>query len=151
MLFYSIILYNCSPPGVYVEKVGDGSAEGPYTGLLGIGDEILQVNGEAVAGLSMDQVTRLMTRESTASLRIMPARSRQRWHGHGAHFWIVNSPLWDTDDGPKPVVDVRYSVYISCETHISKWLQRTTRLEVHFLLVQNNMTLPGTWISFIKS
>ncbi|CAJ1072183.1 uncharacterized protein si:ch211-13f8.1 [Xyrichtys novacula] len=64
--------------GVYVEKVGDGSGEGPYIGLLGIGDEILQVNGEVVAGLSLDQVTRLMTRESTASLRIMPARRVQR-------------------------------------------------------------------------
>lgn len=64
--------------GVYVEKVGDGSGEGPYLGLLGIGDEILEVNGEAVAGLSLDQVTRLMTRESTASLRIMPARRLQR-------------------------------------------------------------------------
>ncbi|XP_034039595.1 uncharacterized protein si:ch211-13f8.1 [Thalassophryne amazonica] len=64
--------------GVYVEKVGDGSSEGPYVGLLGVGDEILQVNGEAVAGLSLDHVTRLMTRESTVSLRIMPARSNQR-------------------------------------------------------------------------
>lgn len=64
--------------GVYVEKVGDSSGEGPYIGLLGIGDEILQVNGEAVAGLSLDQVTRLMTRESIASLRIMPARRIQR-------------------------------------------------------------------------
>ncbi|XP_034559406.1 uncharacterized protein si:ch211-13f8.1 [Notolabrus celidotus] len=64
--------------GVYVEKVGDGSGEGPYIGLLGIGDEILQVNGEVVAGLSLDHVTRLMTRESTASLRIMPARRVQR-------------------------------------------------------------------------
>ncbi|XP_063740985.1 uncharacterized protein si:ch211-13f8.1 isoform X2 [Eleginops maclovinus] len=64
--------------GVYVEKVGDGGVEGPYTGLLGIGDEILQVNGEAVAGLSLDHVTRLMTRESIASLRIMPARRNQR-------------------------------------------------------------------------
>ncbi|XP_026168683.1 uncharacterized protein KIAA1614 [Mastacembelus armatus] len=64
--------------GVYVEKVGDGSGESPYVGLLGIGDEILQVNGEAVAGLSLDQVTRLMTRESTASLRIMPCRRNQR-------------------------------------------------------------------------
>lgn len=61
--------------GVYVEKVGDS---GGYSGLLGIGDEILQVNGEAVAGLSLDQVTRLMTRESIASLRIMPARRIQR-------------------------------------------------------------------------
>ncbi|XP_035025773.1 uncharacterized protein si:ch211-13f8.1 [Hippoglossus stenolepis] len=64
--------------GVYVEKVGDGGGEGTYVGLLGIGDEILQVNGEAVAGLTLDQVTRLMTRESTASLRIMPARRNQR-------------------------------------------------------------------------
>ncbi|KAM4728138.1 uncharacterized protein FYW61_011273 isoform 2-T2 [Anableps anableps] len=60
--------------GVYVEKVGDGGVEG----LLGVGDEILQVNGEAVAGLSLDQVTRLMTRESTAILRILPARRNQR-------------------------------------------------------------------------
>ncbi|KAM4556772.1 uncharacterized protein V3H82_016668 [Fundulus diaphanus] len=60
--------------GVYVEKVGDGGVEG----LLGVGDEILQVNGEAVAGLSLDQVTRLMTRESTATLRILPARRNLR-------------------------------------------------------------------------
>uniref|UniRef100_A0A3B3CDY1 Si:ch211-13f8.1 n=1 Tax=Oryzias melastigma TaxID=30732 RepID=A0A3B3CDY1_ORYME len=66
------------PDTVYVEKVGDGSGEGPYVGLLGVGDEILQVNGEAVAGLSLDQVTRLMTRDNTASLRILPARRNQR-------------------------------------------------------------------------
>ncbi|XP_072220681.1 uncharacterized protein [Leuresthes tenuis] len=67
--------------GVYVEKVGDGSGEGPYVGLLSVGDEILQVNGEAVAGLTLDQVTRLMTRESTASLRILPARRNRKMHG----------------------------------------------------------------------
>lgn len=75
------ILSFFSVSGVYVEKVADSSGEGPYTGLLGIGDEILQVNGEPVAGLSLDQVTRLMTRESTASLRVMPARRLQRWKG----------------------------------------------------------------------
>nr|XP_057921642.1 uncharacterized protein LOC131124827 isoform X2 [Doryrhamphus excisus] len=64
--------------GVYVEKVGDGTGEVPYVGLLGVGDEILQVNGEVVAGLSLDQVTRLMTRESVASVRIMPARHSSR-------------------------------------------------------------------------
>lgn len=74
----SSLLFFLLCAGVYVEKVGDGSGEGPYVGLLGIGDEILQVNGEAVAGLTLDQVTRLMTRESTASLRIMPARRNQR-------------------------------------------------------------------------
>nr|XP_061784042.1 uncharacterized protein LOC133575373 [Nerophis lumbriciformis] len=64
--------------GVYVEKVGDGTGDVPYVGLLGVGDEILQVNGEVVAGLSLDQVTRLMTRESVACLRIMPARCSPR-------------------------------------------------------------------------
>ncbi|KAM9791578.1 uncharacterized protein ACBT44_019658 isoform 2-T2 [Syngnathus typhle] len=64
--------------GVYVEKVGDGTGDVPYVGLLGVADEIIQVNGEAVAGLSLDQVTRLMTRESVASLRIMPARRSPR-------------------------------------------------------------------------
>ncbi|XP_077580620.1 uncharacterized protein LOC144201732 [Stigmatopora nigra] len=64
--------------GVYVEKVGDGSGEVPYLGLLGVGDEIIQVNGEVVAGLTLDQVTRLMTRESVASLRIVPARRSPR-------------------------------------------------------------------------
>ncbi|XP_030220826.1 uncharacterized protein LOC115549646 [Gadus morhua] len=63
--------------GVYIEKVGSSVAgvDGPYAGLLGVGDEILQVNGEPVAGLTLDQVTRLMTRgESTACLRVMPCR-----------------------------------------------------------------------------
>ncbi|XP_056452216.1 uncharacterized protein LOC130387227 [Gadus chalcogrammus] len=70
--------------GVYIEKVGSNSSssgssvagvDGPYAGLLGVGDEILQVNGEPVAGLTLDQVTRLMTRgESTACLRVMPCR-----------------------------------------------------------------------------
>uniref|UniRef100_A0A8D2ZEM9 PDZ domain-containing protein n=1 Tax=Scophthalmus maximus TaxID=52904 RepID=A0A8D2ZEM9_SCOMX len=76
--FHFLSLLALPLPGVYVEKVADCSAEGPYVGLLGLGDEILQVNGEAVAGLTLDQVTRLMTRESTASLRIMPARRNQR-------------------------------------------------------------------------
>ncbi|XP_028833820.1 uncharacterized protein LOC114788979 isoform X2 [Denticeps clupeoides] len=60
--------------GVFVDKVGEGSAENIYTGLLGVGDEILEVNGEVVAGLPLDQVTRLMTRDNTASIRILPHR-----------------------------------------------------------------------------
>ncbi|KAL0966616.1 hypothetical protein UPYG_G00297480 [Umbra pygmaea] len=58
--------------GVYVEQVGDGTEEALYSGLLGVGDELLEVNGEAVAGLTLDHVTRLMTRDSTASIRILP-------------------------------------------------------------------------------
>ncbi|CAB1317686.1 unnamed protein product, partial [Coregonus sp. 'balchen'] len=64
--------------GVYVEQVGDGTEEGLYSGLLGVGDEILEVNGEAVVGLTLDLVTRLMTRDSTASIRVLPHRRNHR-------------------------------------------------------------------------
>ncbi len=55
-----------------MERVGDSATENIYTGLLGVGDEILEVNGEIVDGLTLDQVTRLMTRDSKATIRILP-------------------------------------------------------------------------------
>lgn len=55
-----------------MERVGESTTENIYTGLLGVGDEILEVNGEIVAGLTLDQVTRLMTRDSKAKIRILP-------------------------------------------------------------------------------
>ncbi|XP_065122043.2 uncharacterized protein [Paramisgurnus dabryanus] len=58
--------------GIYVERIGDSPTENIYTGLLGVGDEILEVNGETIAGMTLDQVTRLMTRESKAKIRIRP-------------------------------------------------------------------------------
>lgn len=64
--------------GVYVEEMGDSNMEKLYAGLLGVGDEILEVNGEKVAGLSLDLVTRLMTQNSTASIRVLRHRRLQR-------------------------------------------------------------------------
>ncbi|XP_051979455.1 uncharacterized protein si:dkey-121a11.3 [Xyrauchen texanus] len=64
--------------GVYVEEMGDSNTEKLYTGLLGVGDEILEVNGEKVAGLSMDLVTHLMTQNSTASIRVLRHQRLQR-------------------------------------------------------------------------
>ncbi|KAG9350825.1 hypothetical protein JZ751_024714 [Albula glossodonta] len=64
--------------GVYVEEMGDRSTQKLYAGLLGVGDEILEVNGEKVAGLSLDQVTRLMTQDCTASIRVLRHRRAQR-------------------------------------------------------------------------
>ncbi|KAJ8395481.1 hypothetical protein AAFF_G00032150 [Aldrovandia affinis] len=64
--------------GVYVEEMGDRSMQKLYAGLLGIGDEILEVNGEKVAGLSLDQVTRLMTHDCSASIRVLRHRRAQR-------------------------------------------------------------------------
>lgn len=70
--------WTCLVIGIYVEQVGGSATENIYTSLLGVGDEILEVNGEKVTGLSLDQVTSLMTRESTASVRILP----HRWIQH---------------------------------------------------------------------
>ncbi|XP_043079709.1 uncharacterized protein KIAA1614 [Puntigrus tetrazona] len=64
--------------GVYVEEMGDSNMEKLYAGLLGVGDEILEVNGEKVAGLSLDLVTRLMTQNRTASIRVLRHRRLQR-------------------------------------------------------------------------
>ncbi|CAB1314200.1 unnamed protein product [Coregonus sp. 'balchen'] len=60
--------------GVYVEEMDDSSTEKMYAGLLGVGDELLEVNGEKVAGLSLDMVTRLMTQENIASVRVLRHR-----------------------------------------------------------------------------
>ncbi|KAM9504322.1 uncharacterized protein KIAA1614-like isoform 1-T2 [Salvelinus alpinus] len=60
--------------GVYVEEMGDSSTVKMYGGLLGVGDELLEVNGEKVAGLSLDLVTRLMTQENIASVRVLRHR-----------------------------------------------------------------------------
>ncbi|XP_030646967.1 uncharacterized protein KIAA1614 homolog [Chanos chanos] len=64
--------------GVYVEEMGDSSTQKLYAGLLGVGDEILEVNGEKVAGLSLELVTQLMTQNSTASIRVLRHRPLQR-------------------------------------------------------------------------
>ncbi|XP_041695795.1 uncharacterized protein KIAA1614 isoform X2 [Coregonus clupeaformis] len=60
--------------GVYVEEMGDSSTEKLYAGLLGVGDELLEVNGEKVSGLSLDLVTCLMTQDNIASIRVLRHR-----------------------------------------------------------------------------
>lgn len=62
----------------------DSSTEKLYTGLLAVGDEILEVNGERVASLSLDQVTNLLTRNTSATVRVhrdwrMPPCWPQHW------------------------------------------------------------------------
>ncbi|XP_039983819.1 uncharacterized protein si:dkey-121a11.3 isoform X2 [Xiphias gladius] len=57
--------------GVYVEDMMDSSTEKLYAGLLSVGDEILEVNGEKVACLSLDQVTHLLTQSTCATVRVL--------------------------------------------------------------------------------
>lgn len=51
----------------------DGGAGERYAGPLEVGDEILEVDGETVAGLSLDQVTQRLT-DSSATVRVLRRR-----------------------------------------------------------------------------
>ncbi|XP_042372459.1 uncharacterized protein KIAA1614-like, partial [Plectropomus leopardus] len=66
--------------GVYVEDMVDSSTEKLYAGLLAVGDEILEVNGEKVACLSLDQVTHLLTQNTSATIRTLRHRPTTRGH-----------------------------------------------------------------------
>ncbi|KAG7218864.1 hypothetical protein INR49_019450 [Caranx melampygus] len=57
--------------GVYVEDMVDSSTEKLYAGLLSVGDEILEVNGEKVVCLSLDQVIHLLTQNVSATVRVL--------------------------------------------------------------------------------
>ncbi|KAF1385181.1 hypothetical protein PFLUV_G00105050 [Perca fluviatilis] len=57
--------------GVYVEDMVDSGTEKLYAGLLALGDEILEVNGEKVACQSLDQVTQLLTQNPSATVRVL--------------------------------------------------------------------------------
>lgn len=60
--------------GVYVEDMVDFSTEKLYAGLLGVGDEILEVNEEKVACLSLDQVTHMLTQGNSVTVRVLRHR-----------------------------------------------------------------------------
>ncbi|XP_070816873.1 uncharacterized protein [Chaetodon trifascialis] len=60
--------------GVYVEDMVDSSTEKLYAGLLTVGDELLEVNGEKVASLSLDQVTHLLIQNPSATIRVLRHR-----------------------------------------------------------------------------
>ncbi|XP_034737979.1 uncharacterized protein LOC117950751 [Etheostoma cragini] len=60
--------------GVYVEDMVDSGTEKLYAGLLAVGDEILEVNGEKVSCLSLDQVTQLLTEKPSATVRLLRHR-----------------------------------------------------------------------------
>ncbi|XP_049910106.1 uncharacterized protein si:dkey-121a11.3 [Epinephelus moara] len=57
--------------GVYVDDMVDSSTEKLYAGLLAVGDEILEVNGEKVACLNLDQVTHLLTQNTSTTVRML--------------------------------------------------------------------------------
>lgn len=56
--------------GVYIEDMNSSTGK-LYAGLLAIGDEILEVNGKKVACLSLDQVTNLLIKNQSVTIRVL--------------------------------------------------------------------------------
>lgn len=56
--------------GVYIEDMNSSTGK-LYAGLLAIGDEILEVNEEKVACLSLDQVTNLLIKNQSVTIRVL--------------------------------------------------------------------------------
>ncbi|XP_067894035.1 uncharacterized protein KIAA1614-like isoform X2 [Heterodontus francisci] len=54
--------------GMFIHRMADQNSEKLYAGLLEPGDEILEVNGKRVEGLSFDEVNSLMLQNSTVSI-----------------------------------------------------------------------------------
>ncbi|XP_016155494.1 PREDICTED: uncharacterized protein KIAA1614 homolog [Ficedula albicollis] len=64
--------------GVYVQEMADAGTAKLYAGLLGVGDEILQVNGAAVSGLGLARIRQLLLRADSLSLRVLRHRPAPR-------------------------------------------------------------------------
>lgn len=67
-----------SPPflfaGLYVQAMADLDTAKLYSGLLGVGDEILEVNGAKVAGLGLAHIKELLARVESLSIRVLRQR-----------------------------------------------------------------------------
>lgn len=60
--------------GLYVQTMADRDTAKLYSGLLGVGDEILEVNGAKVAGLGLAHIKELLARVESLSIRVLRQR-----------------------------------------------------------------------------
>ncbi|XP_069315725.1 uncharacterized protein KIAA1614 homolog [Eulemur rufifrons] len=60
--------------GIYVQEMADSGTAKLYSGLLGVGDEILEVNGAKVAGLGLAHITELLAHSEALSIRVLRQR-----------------------------------------------------------------------------
>ncbi|XP_012817084.1 uncharacterized protein KIAA1614 homolog isoform X2 [Xenopus tropicalis] len=72
---FSISSVNGRPDsGIYVQEMSDASTAKLFSSLLRVGDEILELNGTKVSTIAHEQLSKIMDRESTLSLRVLHQR-----------------------------------------------------------------------------
>ncbi|EMP34480.1 hypothetical protein UY3_08309 [Chelonia mydas] len=64
--------------GIYIQEMADASTAKLYAGLLGVGDEILEVNGAKVTRLGLAHINELLLRANTLSIRVLKQRPTRR-------------------------------------------------------------------------
>ncbi|XP_077188341.1 uncharacterized protein KIAA1614 homolog [Paroedura picta] len=64
--------------GIYVQEMADASTAKLYAGLLGVGDEILELNGAKVAGLGLAHINEQLLWADTLSVRVLRQRPVRR-------------------------------------------------------------------------
>ncbi|XP_056671591.1 uncharacterized protein KIAA1614 homolog isoform X6 [Monodelphis domestica] len=64
--------------GFYVQEIPHANMAKLYAGLLGEGDEILEVNGAKVTGLGLSLVNEFLAHSENLSIRVLKQRSPQR-------------------------------------------------------------------------
>ncbi|XP_038614120.1 uncharacterized protein KIAA1614 homolog [Tachyglossus aculeatus] len=64
--------------GFYIQEMVDSHTAKLYAGLLGVGDEILEVNGTKVTGLGLAHINELLTQADSLSIRVLRQRQTQR-------------------------------------------------------------------------
>uniref|UniRef100_A0ACB8F206 Uncharacterized protein n=1 Tax=Sphaerodactylus townsendi TaxID=933632 RepID=A0ACB8F206_9SAUR len=69
---------NCFLAGIYVQEMADASTAKLYAGLLGVGDEILELNGIKVAGLGLAHINEQLLWADTLSVRVLRQRPVRR-------------------------------------------------------------------------
>ncbi|XP_026643426.1 uncharacterized protein KIAA1614 homolog isoform X2 [Microtus ochrogaster] len=60
--------------GLYVQAMANRETAKLYSGLLGVGDEILEVNGAKVAGLGLAHIKELLAHVESLSIRVLRQR-----------------------------------------------------------------------------
>ncbi|CAJ0921668.1 unnamed protein product [Ranitomeya imitator] len=60
--------------GIYVQDMSDANTAKLYSGLLRVGDEILEVNGAKVSTLGLGELSDILHRESVLSVRVLHQR-----------------------------------------------------------------------------
>ncbi|ESP05002.1 hypothetical protein LOTGIDRAFT_109768, partial [Lottia gigantea] len=63
--------------GIFISRFSDESLEKLFSGLMSVGDEVIEINQRPIRDLSLDDVYGLMADKSKLVLRIFPIASRR--------------------------------------------------------------------------